>query len=89
MRGSSRHTKNDVMSIVWRYYLGILVGTLLLAFYSLTKLPILLVLAFGVWVFYALLRCPNCKTLYKKNRLSWWRFPSTTCLKCGHDLTQP
>jgi hypothetical protein len=77
------------MSIVWRYYLGIVVGFLVVAMYALTKLPIFLILTLGIWLFYAFLRCPDCKTLFKRNRLSWWRLPSTTCLKCGRDLTQP
>jgi hypothetical protein len=60
-----------------------------MAMFALTKLPIFLIAVFGIWIFYALLRCPNCKALFKRNRLSLWRLPSTTCLKCGHDLTQP
>jgi len=72
------------MSIVWRYYIGIAVGFIVVAMWLLTRLPVFLVLFFGVWLFYALLRCPNCKALFKRNRLSWWRLPSTTCLKCGH-----
>jgi hypothetical protein len=77
------------MSIVWRYYLGIVVGALLMAMYALIRLPIFVVAMFGAWIFYALLRCPNCNALFKRNRLSWCRLPATTCLKCGHDLTQP
>jgi hypothetical protein len=77
------------MSVFWQYYLGIAVGWLVLMGYLLLKVPIFLVLLVGVWLFYTLLRCPDCKTLIKRNRLSWWRLPSTTCLKCGRDLTKP
>ena len=77
------------MSVLWQYYLGIAVGTLVLIGFLLTKAPILLVPVLGVWLFYAFLRCPDCKTLIKRNRLNWWRFPATTCLNCGRDLTKP
>jgi len=74
------------MSVVFRYYLGILVGTLVVVMWFLTKLPVLLVLCIGIWLFYALQACPDCNKLFMKNRLSWWRLPSTTCLRCGRDL---
>jgi len=77
------------MAVLWQYYLGIAVGTLVVIGYLITKVPILLVFMLGIWLFYALLRCPDCKTLVKRNRRNWWRLPATTCLKCGRDLTKP
>jgi len=82
-------TRHAPVSVLWQYYLGIAVGALLIIAFLLTKAPIFLVLAFATWLFYALLRCPECKSLIKRNRRSWWRFPATTCLKCGRDLTTP
>jgi len=77
------------MSVVSRYYLGVAANWAVLVMWFLTKLPIFLFLFFPVWLFYALQACPDCNALFKKNRLNWWRFPSTTCLKCGRDLTKP
>jgi len=57
------------MSVVWRYYLGIAVGCIVLVMCLLTKLPIFFFLFFAVWLFYALQRCPDCKKLFKRNRL--------------------
>ena len=77
------------MSVVWRYYLGIVAGAFAVLLWTLTKLPIFLSLFLIIWLFYVLQACPNCNAVFMRNRLSWWRFPSTTCLKCGRDLTKP
>lgn len=76
------------MAVLWQYYLGIAVGTLLFVAYLIVKAPILLIAVVPLWLYYATLKCPGCKTLLKVNRLSWWRLPAKTCLKCGRDLTQ-
>jgi hypothetical protein len=57
--------------------------------FLIAKVPILLVFVAGIWLFYATLRCPDCKTFIKRNRQNRWSFPATTCLKCGRDLTKP
>jgi len=77
------------MAILWQYYLGIAIGTLTLIAFSIIKAPILLLFMAGIWIFYATLRCPQCKTFIKGNRKNRWSFPATTCLKCGCDLTKP
>jgi hypothetical protein len=77
------------MAVLWQYYLGIAVGTVVLVGFLITKAPILLIPVAGIWLYYAMLRCPSCKMFIKANRMNWWRPPSTTCLKCGRDLTKP
>jgi hypothetical protein len=77
------------MAVLWQYYLGIAVATVVLVGFLITKTPILLIPVVGIWLYYATLRCPSCKMLIKANRKNWWRFPATTCLKCGRDLTKP
>jgi hypothetical protein len=42
------------MSVIWQYYLGIGLGTVVVGLYALTKLPMFLVLMLAVWLFYAL-----------------------------------
>ena len=77
------------MAVLWQYYLGIAIGTLMTAGFLITKAPIFLVPTAGIWLFYATLRCPECKTLIRRNRRNKWSFPATTCLKCGRDLAKP
>ena len=77
------------MAVLWQYYLGIAMGTLMIAGFALAKAPIFLVFAAGIWLFYATLRCPDCRTFLRSNRQHRWNFPATTCLKCGRDLTRP
>ena len=77
------------MAVLWQYYLGIAVATLVITGFLITKAPIFLVLTAAIWLFYATLRCPDCKTFIRRNRRHLWNFPATKCLKCGRDLTTP
>jgi hypothetical protein len=77
------------MSTLARYYLGIAVGTVMLLAFLITKSPVFFVAVAAIWIYYATIRCPNCRTFVKRNRRSWWRLPAGTCLTCGHDLTKP
>jgi len=54
------------MAVLWQCYLGIAIGTLMLIGFLIVKVPILLVFVAGIWLFYATLRCPECKTFIKR-----------------------
>lgn len=77
------------MAVLWQYYLGIAVGSIAVIGFLVARAPVLLVIVGGIWLFYTTLRCPNCKTLIRRNRVNRWTFPARTCLKCGRDLTKP
>jgi hypothetical protein len=77
------------MSVLVQHYLGIAIGTIVLFGFLITKAPIFLALVAAIWIYYATLRCPQCRSLAKRNRKKWWRLPARTCLNCGRELTMP
>lgn len=42
--------------------------------FLLAKAPTLLIFAAAIWLFYATLRCPECKTFIRTNRQKRWSF---------------